>query len=116
MPIAITRKVSAAIGNCELTHLPRRRIDLALAEQQHSAYEKCLESLGCRVQRLASEAALPDSVFVEDAAIVFPELAVITRPGAESRRAETESIAAALQAHRPLQFVTAPAIVDGGDV
>jgi dimethylargininase len=116
MRIAITRKVSPAIGNCELTHLPRLQIDLALAEQQHCAYENCLESLGCRIHSLPSEPALPDSVFVEDAAIVFPELAVITRPGAESRRAETASIAAALQPYRPLQFITAPATVDGGDV
>src|SRR5580704_5678461 len=105
MRIAITRKVSRAIARCELTHLPRQRIDLALAQQQHLAYEQCLESLGCKVHSLPSEPALPDSVFVEDAAMVFPELAVITRPGAESRRAETDSIAAALRPHRALQFI-----------
>ncbi|MGA3211071.1 MAG: hypothetical protein ABSD20_07160 [Terriglobales bacterium] len=116
MPIAITRKVSPAITKCELTHLPRQRIDFALARQQHLAYEQCLESLGCRVHSLPAEPALPDSVFVEDAAIVFPELAIITRPRAKSRRAEVESIADALRPHRSLQHIAAPATMDGGDV
>lgn len=116
MRIAITRKISPAIGNCELTHLPRRSIDLALAEQQHFAYENCLESIGCKVLSLPAEPALADSVFVEDVALVFPELALITRPGAESRRAEAESLTAALRPHRSLHFITAPATIDGGDV
>jgi dimethylargininase len=116
MRIAITRKVSPGIGNCELTHLARVPIDLALAEQQHLAYERCLESLGCEVHSLPCELALPDSVFVEDAAIVLPEMAIITRPGASSRRAETAGIAAALRPYRELAFIEAPATVDGGDV
>lgn len=113
---AITRKVSPAIDRCELTHLARTPIDIALAEAQHLAYERCLESLGCHVESLAAEPDLPDSVFVEDAAIVVDEVAVITRPGAESRRAETHSIATALERHRPLSVIAAPGVLDGGDV
>jgi dimethylargininase len=59
---------------------------------------------------------MPDSVFVEDMAIVFDELAILTRPGAGSRRREMPAIAAALAAHRPLQEIQPPATVDGGDV
>ncbi len=116
MQIAITRKVSPSIANCELTHLARVPIDLALAEKQHAAYEQCLATLGCEVHSLPAEPGLPDSVFVEDTAVIFDELAIIARPGAESRRAETASIGAALRPYRDLRFIEAPGTVDGGDV
>ncbi len=116
MRVAVTRKVSPAMGRCELTYLPRTAIDLELAGAQHHAYEQCLVSLGCTVQSLPAEPDLPDSVFVEDAAIVTDELAVITRPGAASRRSETASIAKALEPYRPLAFIEAPGVLDGGDV
>src|SRR5689334_9494481 len=59
---------------------------------------------------------LPDSVFVEDTAVVLPEIAVIARPGAASRRPEVTSVADALRAHRPLRFIEASGTLDGGDV
>jgi dimethylargininase len=114
--LALTRGVSPAFARCELTHLTREPIDVGLAERQHAAYEALLAELGCDVERLPVEPELPDSVFVEDAAVVLDELAVITRPGAASRRAETASVAAALGRHRPLVHVAAPATLDGGDV
>ncbi len=114
--VALTRPVSPAFAACELTHLAREPIDVALARRQHAAYEALLEELGCTVERLPAEPGLPDSVFVEDAAVVVDELAVVTRPGAESRRGETTSVAAALARHRPLARIEAPATLDGGDV
>ncbi len=116
MRIAITRKVSPAMAKCELTHLERSPIDLHRAAQQHESYEDCLRGLGCDVRSLAEEPELPDSVFVEDAALVLDEVAVITRPGAESRRAETESIAKSLASYRQLLRIEAPGTLDGGDV
>jgi dimethylargininase len=116
MPVAITRRVSPALGQCELTHLERQPIDVARAAIQHEAYERCLERLGCRVVSLPAEPELPDSVFVEDTAVVLDELAVMTRPGAEARRAETASIAKVLADYRPLAAIAAPATLDGGDV
>lgn len=116
MPVAITRKVSPSLGRCELTHLERREVDVARAAAQHEAYEHCLERLGCRVVSLPAEPDMPDSVFVEDCAVVLDELAVVTRPGAESRRAETASIARVLADHRPLMAIEGPATLDGGDV
>ena len=116
MPVAITRKVSPAIGRCELTHLGREPIDVARAVAQHEAYEHCLERFGCTVVSLPAAPDLPDSVFVEDTAVVLDELAVVTRPGAESRRAETAALAAALAGYRPIATIGAPATLDGGDV
>ena len=94
----------------------REPIDTERAADQHAAYESTLSALGCTVQRLPSLPDLPDSVFVEDAGVVLPELAIITRPGAASRRAEVASVADALRLHRPLAFIESPGTLDGGDV
>jgi dimethylargininase len=91
-------------------------IDPVRAAAEHAAYERTLESLGCRVEHIDPAPEHPDGVFVEDAAIVLDEVAVITRPGAESRRGETESVARALQRYRPLRHMQEPATLDGGDV
>lgn len=116
MRIAITREVSPSIAECELTHLAREPIDVVRARAQHREYEELLVKLGCKLMRLPAEADLPDSVFVEDAAVVLDELAVITRPGAESRRSETVSVAAALKPYRKLFHIQPPGTLDGGDV
>jgi dimethylargininase len=114
--IAVTRRVSSAMMRCELTHLKRTGIDVALARDQHHAYEQTLRNLGWRIESLPEEPELPDSVFVEDTAIVLDGVAVITRPGAPSRRAETASIAAVLGKYRELVCIESPGTLDGGDV
>src|SRR6266545_2369268 len=114
--IAITREVSAALGECELTHLARVPIDVNLARAQHRQYEQALRDAGYVVERLESTDQMPDSVFVEDIAVVFDELAIVTRPGAQSRRVETPAVAGALAPHRELHVIQAPGTVDGGDV
>jgi dimethylargininase len=114
--IAFTREVSPSIARCELTHLARTPIDLDRARAQHRVYEAALASLGCIVRRLPDTPGLPDAVFVQDAALVFDELAVVARPGAASRRAETATVAAALAPFRPLRFIEPPGTLDGGDV
>lgn len=116
MRIAITREVSATLGDCQLTHVPRQRIDVGCARVQHDAYANLLAGLGCTVHRLPAEPALPDAVFVEDVAIVLDEVAVLTRPGAPSRRDEVASVADALRPYRPLLSIEAPGTLDGGDV
>src|SRR5712691_4957799 len=102
MLTAITRAVSPAIANCELTFVARQPIDLAKAQQQHRAYEQLLENAGARVISLPAEPALPDSMFVEDPAIVLDELAVILPLGTETRRREAPSLAQALAKFRKL--------------
>ncbi len=116
MLIAITRQVSSAINQCELTHLERTPIDLERARSQHHAYEQALRDLGVMVISMPEEPNLPDSVFVEDAAVVLDECAVVTRPGANSRQPEVESIARVLAPYRQLFTIQAPGTLDGGDV
>jgi dimethylargininase len=116
MTLAITRDVSPRFNECELTHIDRSPIDLKIAQAQHHAYIQALKELGCAVLELPAEPDLPDSVFVEDTAFILPEMAVITRPGADSRKPETESIIRALKPYCELVFITEPATVDGGDV
>ncbi len=116
MLIAITRQISPRFSECELTHLERQPIDLDLARAQHQQYETALRELGCEVISLPPEDDLPDSVFVEDVALVFDEVAIVTRPGADSRKPETASIAQALAPYRVLFTIEAPGTIDGGDV
>lgn len=114
--LALTREVSRSIVDCELTHVDRAPIDLERARAQHRAYEDALRATGCRVERLPALHDHPDAVFVEDAAIVLDRIAIVTRPGASSRRGEVESVAARLARLRPLTRIRAPATLDGGDV
>jgi dimethylargininase len=116
MRVALTRPVPASLAQCELTHLERVPIDVARAAEEHREYEDALRALGCTVRHVPGADELPDSVFVEDVAIALEELAIITRPGAESRRPERASIAAVLSEYRPIQSIAAPGTLDGGDV
>ncbi|NOT25348.1 MAG: dimethylargininase [Acidobacteria bacterium] len=117
MLIAITRDISTAFNDCALTHLPRVPIDLLRARAQHDAYEWALVEAGCTVRRLDSSPEMPDSVFVEDIAVVLDEAALLTRPGEETRRVETAGVVAALLRHgRALREIRSPGTLDGGDV
>ena len=113
---AVTRAVSPSLARCELSHIGRAPIDVALARTQHHEYLRALESVGCHVIELPEEGELPDSVFVEDVAIVLDEVAVLTRPGALSRRPEVASVGDVLRQHRLLEAIQSPATLDGGDV
>lgn len=116
MLFALTREISSAFEQCQLTHLPRVPIDLDRARAQHAAYEWALVELGCTVRRVDSGANMPDAVFIEDIAVILREGAVITRPGAESRHAEIPVVAAALARFGlPLSDIRAPGTLDGGD-
>ena len=116
MLLALTRPVPASIIHCELTRLAREPIDWARAVTQHEQYEEALRAAGCQVRRLEGDDAYPDSVFIEDTAVVFDECAVITRPGAASRRGETTAVAAALRELRTVTCIEEPGTLDGGDV
>jgi dimethylargininase len=115
-PLAITRGISPRFSECEITHIDRTPIDLDIARAQHSKYVHTLKQFGCHVLELPAETDLPDSVFVEDTAFILPHAAVITRPGADSRKPETETIIQALSPHIDLLHIREPATLDGGDV
>ncbi len=116
MLIAITRAVSPTLAECELTHRPRDPINVAKAVAEHACYEEALRSLGATVVHAPPEPTLPDAVFVEDTALALDEVAVITRPGAATRRLEIESMARVLGAYKPLVRIQPPGTLDGGDV
>ncbi|GLR47055.1 dimethylarginine dimethylaminohydrolase family protein [Sphingomonas astaxanthinifaciens] len=115
MPTAFTRGLSPTFAACELTHLDRKPIDLARAERQHRAYEAALADAGLEVVRLPDLPGHADSVFVEDTAILLGEHAIITRPGAQSRRDETDSTAESLSDRFIVHRLTRGKL-DGGDV
>jgi len=116
MLTAITRAVSSSITQCELSYIKRKPIDLEKARAQHHAYEALLAKLGTKVTSLPEERDLPDSMFVEDPAIVLNEVAVICSLGTETRRKEAASLAAALEPHRKLAHIKPPGTLEGGDV
>lgn len=113
--IAYTRAVSPRLAECALTHLQRQPIDTARAAGQHAAYEAAIVEAGLVIERISPLPDFPDSVFVEDTALILGEHAVITRPGAPSRAGETDSTAARLARDFTLHRL-ASGCVDGGDV
>ena len=114
--VALTRAVSPSLANCELTHLERVEIDIARARAQHAAYEDVLRTSGVHVEHVAAAPDAPDAVFIEDIAIVLDELAVLTLPGATSRREERPGVERALATYRAIERLESPATLDGGDV
>ncbi len=113
---AIVRRPGGDLAACELTYLGREPIDPIRVARQHAAYVAALEDLGVEVTILDPLAGYPDALYVEDCAIVLDELAVLTRPGALSRRGEVETIAEALADHRELFGIEDPGTLEGGDV
>ncbi len=90
--------------------------DYQKALDQFAAYVETLRHLGLSVTVLDPLEGYPDAHFVEDAAVVTPDVAVITNPGAASRKGEVRSIAAALQHIRKTVWIQPPGTIDGGDV
>ncbi|HEX9645396.1 MAG TPA: hypothetical protein VGC11_15500 [Acidimicrobiia bacterium] len=91
-------------------------LDPERARDQHGAYRRELERAGYLIHEVPSDEACPDCGFVEDSAVVVGTVALITRPGAPSRRDETGPVAAALAGSFPLVHMTEPGTLDGGDV
>ena len=116
MLTAITRRVSPCIGQCELTYLTRRPIDIQKAREQQEAYERLLSDLGLHVISLPAEQELPDAAFIEDTAVVTDEVAIITTMGCATRRREVDSISPLLEKYRTLRSINGAGVLDGGDV
>lgn len=91
--------------------------DFTLAVRQHRRYCDALRDCGLRITSLAADDSYPDGTFVEDAAIVTPRGAILTRPGAPSRRGEVDGVAVALRViYADMPRIAAPGQVDGGDI
>jgi len=116
MLTVLTRLPGPELARCELTHLSRQSIDAELAVAQHRAYQSALRVEGLRVIELPADPAYPDGVFVEDTAVVFDELAVLTAPAPPSRRGERAAVEAALAPFRQFARLPEDAFLEGGDV
>jgi dimethylargininase len=90
--------------------------DYSLVLQQHQPYIHTLQSLGLNVVNLEPLPGFPDSYFVEDVAVVIPEVAIITNPGAPARNGEVAYIDSTLKNYRKIERIQSPGTMDGGDV
>jgi dimethylargininase len=113
---AITRQPSRNFASGLTTQSPDLPPDYNRMRKQHQAYVETLRSIGLEVIVMPPEPGYPDAHFVEDTAVITPDVAVITNPGAVSRRGETDSIEAILEQYRPIRRIHAPGTLDGGDV
>jgi dimethylargininase len=115
---AIVRRPAASLATaCELTFLDRATIEVDALQRQHAAYRAALAEAGADVVVLDAIEFLPDSVFVEDTAVVLDEIAILTRPGTASRQPEPDAIADAVRVHRrDIARIVAPGTLEGGDV
>jgi len=114
--IALTHAPSPNLNSCELTHVERVPINLAEAVRQHDGYCAMLRECGAEVRRLTANLELPDSVFIEDTAIVLDEVAIMTSMGARSRQSEPAGIEPELAKYREIARILPPATIEGGDV
>ncbi|TFB47389.1 dimethylargininase [Cryobacterium tagatosivorans] len=115
--IALVRRPASTLAEGQLTHIERTPIDARLARAQWRDYVAALEAEGWETREVDPADELPDSVFIEDAVVMFGDVAVVTSPGAESRRGESAGAAAAVgglgvTVHR----LELPGTLDGGDV
>jgi len=114
--LALTHAPSPNLEQCQRTYVARAPIDYGRAVQQHEAYCRMLRRAGAGVRTLDVNHDLPDSVFIEDTAVVLDEVAVLASMGAPSRRAEPAGIEPELRKYREIERIEPPATLEGGDV
>jgi dimethylargininase len=115
--ISMVRPPSSRLAEGIVTHIGRTAVDVDLAREQHAAYASALAASGWKVEPVPVAEACPDSVFVEDVVVVCAGLAVLTRPGALSRRAEVAGVAEVIESlGLRTARIEAPGTLDGGDV
>lgn len=116
-PSLLVRRPSPRLAAGELTHLDRVGVDADLALTQWRGYVDAFRARGWEVVEVAPADEHPDGVFVEDAVVVFGSVAVLTSPGASSRRGEVATVASALDGVPvDLRRIELPGTLDGGDV
>jgi len=115
--IALVRRPADNLAEGQLTHIERVPVDLGLARTQWDGYVAALAAEGWDIVEVEPAPSLPDSVFIEDAVISFGDVAVLTSPGAPTRRDETSGAEAAVRSLGiPVHHLVLPGTLDGGDV
>lgn len=116
-PRALVRRPGPRLADGLVTHIERRPVDRDLALRQWEGYVAALSAAGWEVIEVEPADDCPDAVFVEDTVVVYGDLAVLTRPGAASRRGEVEGVERAVrEAGYRVARIEAPGTLDGGDV
>lgn len=116
--VALVRIPASNLADGELTHIDRIPVNIELADQQWDNYCAALDAEGWETIEVPAAPEMADSVFIEDAVVMFGELAVISSPGAESRRGEIDGAESAVRelGGLTIERIVAPGTLDGGDV
>ncbi|MFE2302168.1 dimethylargininase [Streptomyces sp. NPDC059445] len=114
---ALVRRPGPRLAEGLVTHVERTEVDVDLAVEQWEAYTEALRTHGWETIEVDPAEDCPDAVFVEDAVVVFRNVALIARPGAESRRAETPGVEEAVaRLGCSVNWIWDPGTLDGGDI
>lgn len=113
---ALVRPPGESFRHAISEQLPRPAIDVTLAREQHAGYCEALRAAGVDLVELPADEEYPDACFVQDTAVIFSGLAVITRFAVPSRQGEQDAVSQALRGHKRLEEVRSPATLEGGDV
>ncbi|MER6408845.1 dimethylargininase [Streptomyces viridosporus] len=113
----LIRRPSPRLAEGLVTHIEREGVDVDRATEQWEAYGAALRTHGWETVEVAPADDCPDSVFVEDTVVMYRNVALIARPGAESRRGETAGVEEAVASLGcSVNWVREPGTLDGGDV
>ncbi|MER5435506.1 dimethylargininase [Streptomyces sp. NPDC002588] len=114
---ALIRRPGPLLAEGLVTHIEREKVDLELALEQWEAYAEALRAHGWETVEVDPADDCPDSVFVEDTVVMYKNVALIARSGAESRRAETDGVEEAVaRLGCSVNWIWEPGTLDGGDV
>lgn len=115
--VAMVRAPAATLADGLVTHIKRKKVDLELADQQWDGYVAALNAAGWMTVEVEPRDDLADSVFIEDTVVMLGKLAVVTNPGADSRKPEIEGTEATLRdLGVEMDRIVSPGALDGGDV
>jgi len=115
--VALVRYPSPLLAEGLVTHIERQPVDIDLATRQWHEYVSALKSVGWIIREVPPLESAPDSVFIEDTVVMYGDLAIITRPGSDVRKPETDAVEHVVREMGcRVERIVAPGTLDGGDV
>src|SRR5579875_467763 len=116
-PVALVRRPGPSLADGLVTHIDREPVDVSLAMEQWDGYVGAFAASGWDIVEVPAADDCPDAVFVEDTMVVYADLAVIARAGAEERRPERDDAEATIRRMGyGCRRIEPPGTLDGGDV